>query len=236
LQVGRFEFRWLILAPLTLLCGCSSTAELQERAAPRDLSVDFSGSWELNYSRSDNLNNKLESIYKDLRRQAERRARSGSSELSRRGSAGAASADVSRSMSTIVPLAQMADYITTSQVIEIEQSETDIFVDREDTFALTCNFSEYASEVVTDDLGSEWCGWDAHQMLFKVALPEGTSIRHRMTVAPDGQQLQITTTVYRDKGRSFTLNRIYSRFEPVPPGFECEYTLSRGNVCSRSGS
>jgi len=234
--MGRDDFRWLILLPLASLAACGSSPALKEPVAPRDLSVDFSGSWELNYSRSDNLNNKLDSIYKELRRQAERRAQSGSTELSRRGSAGAASADVSRSMSTIVPLAQLADYITTSQVIEIEQSETDIVVDREDTFALSCRFDEYATEVVTDDLGSEWCGWDAHQMLFRVALPEGTDIRHRMTVAPDGQQLQITTTVLRGNGRSFSLNRIYSRFEPIPPGYECEYTLSRGNVCSRSGS
>ena len=139
-------------------------------------------------------------------------------------------------MGAIVSLARLADFITTSQVIEIEQSETDILVEREDSFALSCSFHDDTPEVVTDELGSELCGWDAHQLIFVVALPEGTRINHRLTMASDGKQLHIATTVSRGSKKSFTLNRVYYRFDPLPPEFECEYTLSRGNVCSRASS
>ena len=56
-----------------------------------------------------------------------------------------------------------------------------------------------------------------------------------MTLAPDGQSLHIATTV-ANGSQPFTLNRVYYRFDPLPPDYSCEYTLSKGNVCSRSSS
>ena len=210
----------------------SSSPNESAAVAERDVSVDFTGSWEMDYGRSDDVDRKLRSIYQELQRQAERRARSGGGDNSRSSS----SPQVSSSISAIIPLAKLADFITTSQVLTIEQSKTDIMVDREDTFALSCDFHDDSPEVVTDDLGSELCGWDAHQLIFIVDLPEGTRVNHRLTLAPDGQNLHIATTVSHGRKRSFIVNRVYYKFEPLPPDFECEYTLSRGNVCSRSSS
>ncbi len=223
-------------AILALIAACGSNPEQASSVAERDQSVDFTGSWEMDYGRSDDLDHKLRSIYQELQRQAERRARSGSADISSRGAQTSASPEVSNTIATIIPLAKLADFITTSQVLEIEQSSTDIMVDREDTFALSCSFHDDTPEVVTDELGSELCGWDAHHLIFVVALPEGTRINHRLTLAPDGQKLHIATTISRGRNRSFTLNRVYYRFDPLPPDFECKYTLSRGNVCSRSGT
>ncbi len=198
--------------------------------------VDFSGNWEMDYGRSDNLNEKLNSIYKDLQRQAARRSGSSTEYSTRGGVTTTSNPEVSNAIAGIIPLAKLADFITTSQALEIEQSDYDILVEREDTFALSCAFVDDSPEVVTDNLGSEVCGWDAHQLVFVVDLPEGTRINHRFTLAPDGQRLHIATRVSRGGNRNFTLNRVYYRFEPLPPDFECEYTLSRGNVCSRASS
>ncbi len=39
--------------------------------------MDFSGSWEMDYSQSDNIQTKLDSMVRELRRQAERRSQGG---------------------------------------------------------------------------------------------------------------------------------------------------------------
>ena len=70
----------LFLALAALLCACESAPEKPTSVAKRDTSVDFSGSWEMDYGRSDDLDQRLSSIYKELQRQAERRARSGGSD------------------------------------------------------------------------------------------------------------------------------------------------------------
>ena len=239
---------WLFMA-LALLAACSTPQpgamdNAVEKVVAEGNPVDFSGSWELDYRRSDNLRDRVRRIYRDLLRQAERQARrmvkdprrEFGRDLSASGMAMEASRMASDSIAAITPLARLADYITTSQVLEIEQSETDITVEREDTFALSCHFQADSPLPVTAELGSELCGWNDHQLVFIVALPDNTRIKHRLTLAPDGQQLHIATTVSRSRDRTFTLNRVYYRFDPLPPGYQCEYTLSRGNVCSRSGS
>ncbi len=205
-----------------------------EAAASRSEAVDFSGSWELDYRRSDNLQQRVRRAHQEMLRQAERNWRASRLEMSNSRMAQEASRELSDAMAAIIPLARLADFITTSQVLEIEQSASEILVEREDTFSLHCNFQGDTPRPVNAALGNELCGWDANQLVFKVDLPEGTLIDHRLSLAPDSQKLHIATTVSRGRNRSFTLNRFYSRFEPLPLGYQCEYTLSRGNVCSRS--
>lgn len=232
--------RWKIyyaraLPTLTLvavLSACSSSAPVESGPGPRDESVDFSGSWEMDYGRSDNVEQQLRSIYNELRRDAERRARAGGG--SNAGSINAG-ADPSRTMARMIDLARMADYITASQVVTVEQGPNDIIIEREDNFALTCTFTDDTPEPVIDELGSELCGWDSHQLVFLTQLPDGLKINHRLTVSQDRQSLQITTTLNQSgSAASFTVNRVYYRFNPLPADYECEYTLSRGNVCSRA--
>ena len=215
-----------------LLSACSSSPPLDSKAAPRDTSVDFTGSWEMDYGRSDNVEQQLRSIYNELRRNAERRARAAGGSNAGSMNAGA---DPSRTMSQVIDLARMADYITGSQIVTIEQGPDDILVEREDNFALSCTFTDETPEPVIDELGSELCGWDAHQLLFAVHLPDGLRINHRLSISPDRQSLQITTTLKQSgSAAGFTVNRVYYRFNPLPEDYECEYTLSRGNVCSRA--
>lgn len=214
---------------LVLLGACGSEPTRHKSAAA---AVDFSGHWEMDYGRSDDVDNKLQLMYREWRRLMEKRAKG-----DRRGSQGPMlNVDTSRSFNSVVSLARFADFITDSQVLNIEQSKIDIEIRRENNFALTCVFSEGEPTSVVDELGSEICGWDAHQLVFHIRMPDGLDIRHRVTMSNTGDRLHVATTVNSNSSPPFTLNRFYRRFNPLPENYSCEYTLSKGNVCQSGGS
>jgi hypothetical protein len=54
-----------------------------------------------------------------------------------------------------------------------------------------------------------------------------------MSVGPQRQWLNIATTVISDRVTSpFTVNRVYSRYQPQDTGYSCKMTISRGRVCT----
>lgn len=223
--------RLMLSSFVIFLCACGS--QPQREPGREKPSVDLSGHWEMDYSRSDNVNDKLQRMMREWQRAAEKRAamdrgRSSGPAISMGGD--------SRTFNRIVASARLADMITESQVLDIEQSDIDIEIARENTFALTCVFSEGEPEVVLDELGSEVCGWDAGELVFIVHLPDGLAIRHRITMSGDGERLRVSTTVDSDSAPPFTMNRFYFKFNPLPEDYSCEYTLSRGNVCQRGPS
>jgi hypothetical protein len=172
-------------------------------------------------------------MYREWRRLMEKRANSSD----RRGRQGPAlTVDTSRDFNSIIALAKFADFITDSQVLDIEQTDIDIEIRRENNFALTCVFSEKEPVTVVDELGLEICGWDAHQLVFHIRMPDGLDIRHRVTMSSAGDRLHVATTVDSKSSPPFTLNRFYYRFNPLPENYSCEYTLSKGNVCQSNGS
>ncbi len=211
-----------------LLGACASEPKrVQPKAAP----VDLSGYWEMDYSRSDNVNDKLQRIYREWQRAAERRA---SMDRGRNQSPTVSIGTNPRAFNAMVASARLADMITESQVLEIEQSDIDIEIKRENTYALSCVFNEGEPEVVLDELGSELCGWDGSEMVFIVQLPDGLDISHRVTMSENGDRLRVSTTVDSSTAAPFTMNRFYFKFNPLPEDYSCEYTLSKGNVCQRS--
>jgi hypothetical protein len=132
-----------------------------------------------------------------------------------------------------VGLAQMAELITQSALLEVEQDKHKIKVKREEDFALSCEFYPGQYHTVETPLGREICGWDGHQLIFKMLLPEGLTILHVMSLGPDRQWLNIATTVTSDRVTSpFTLNRVYERYQPQDNGYSCKMTISRGRVCT----
>jgi hypothetical protein len=220
-----------LLLTSCLLVGCSSGGGKPKKAVLQGQSsaaVDFSGSWEMDYSQSDNIQTKLDSMVRELRRQAERRSQGGNQgAIMVGGSAGANSAP------SIIGLARMSDLITRSPLLKIKQSEHEIKIKREENFALTCEFYAGQFQSVETPLGTEICGWNGHQLVFKILLPEGLSIQHVMTLASYGGKLNIATTVVSDQvSYPFTLNRVYNRFVPGSSGFSCKMTLTKGRVCS----
>ena len=117
--------------------------------------------------------------------------------------------------------------------MEITQNEHDIKVKREGDFALTCEFYLGQFHTVETPLGKEVCGWNAHQLVFRILLPEGLSIQHVLTVGADRQKLNIATTVVSDQvSTPFVLNRVYERYEPQDEGYSCKMTISKGRVCT----
>ena len=229
LQALAQRSAWFFFATSLLACS-SANDKPQSKQAPRN----FTGSWEMNYGRSETANAKIQALYRALQREAERQARRPSRDPFGRPtiSVGAGSADSIRSL---IPLARMAESITTSSVVEIEQDPQRVSMSRNDNFTLECDFfkPEPAEEDI-NPLGTERCGWDGQDLIFQIDLPESLDIIHRLTLAPDKQELRIATTV-SSGNRQFTLNKYFYRFEPIAPNYDCQFTLSRGNVCSRSG-
>ena len=118
-------------------------------------------------------------------------------------------------------------------MLEIEQDEHKIRVKREEDFALSCEFYPGQYHTVETPLGREICGWDRHQLIFRIMLPEGLGIQHVLSLGPDGQWLNIATTVTSDRVTSpFTVNRVYARYQPQDTGYSCKMTISRGRVCT----
>jgi hypothetical protein len=226
----------LLAAGLVFLCAVISNASLAQKLQDRNgKTVDFSGHWEMNYSDSDNIQARLDSMVRELQRRAQRQA---NSNVSNRSNAAISSAPGGyNSGPSVIGLARMADAITQAQLLEVEQTENEIDIKREETFALSCEFYGDYFHTIETPFGKETCGWDSHQLLFRLLLPEGLSIQHRFTLGPSGERLNVATTVVSDRvSYPFTLNRVYNRFEPGKSGISCELTLTRGKVCTTESS
>lgn len=229
----RFPLKILaaLLATCLLLVGCSSSSKPKKAVLQGQSSelVDFSGSWEMDYSQSDNIQAKLDSLVRDLQRDAQRRSQG----MNQGPGATMVMGSGANSAPSVIGLARMADLITQSPLLVIEQSEHELNVKREDNFALNCEYYGGQSSSLETPFGTEICGWNGHQMVFKILLPEGLSIQHIMTVGSNRRKLSISTTVVSDQvSYPFTLNRVYNRFVPGNSGFSCKMTLTKGRVCS----
>lgn len=193
--------------------------------------VDFSGAWELDYGQSENTQQKVDVLMRKLNREAERRAKAQGG--IQQGGAGISMGVATNNGSSILGLVRMADMITQSSLLEIDQSEHKVRVKREADSDLICEFYTGELREVKTPFGTELCGWKGHQLVFKLLLPGGLSIQHVMTRGAAGQKLNIATTVVTDQvSFPFTLNRVYNRFVPGQSGFRCEMTLTRGRVCT----
>ena len=213
------------------LNACSSQEDRPLQSVPdnKELRVSYEGFWELNLGKSDNIQARLDTLVRELVRRAERQAKGKTD----RGGGMAIGNSASNSAPSIIGLAKMADLITQSQLLEIEQNKNRVLVKRENNFALTCEFFTGSSQPHKTPLGTEICGWDSRQLLFRIYLPDGLSIQHRMSLGSSGDRLNIATTVHSDQvSYPFTLNRVYDRYDPDTSGITCEMTLTRGKVCT----
>lgn len=215
-----------------LLCACSSPAPKPAvLQGENSQAVNFSGSWEMDYGMSDNTQEKLDYIVRDLNRDAKRRAQQAG--MQQGGYGGGVVISGGNSGSSILGLVRMADLITQSPLLEITQDTHKIRMKREQDFDLTCEFYPGEFRKVETPFGTEICGWNGHQLVFKLLLPDGLSIQHIMTMGAAGQKLNIATTVVTSQvSFPFVLNRVYNRFEPGDSGYKCEVTLTRGTVCT----
>ncbi|MEM6604372.1 MAG: hypothetical protein AAF671_01350 [Pseudomonadota bacterium] len=214
----------LFAATLLLACASEPPVEPISEAAP----TRMAGDWELDYGRSDNLQARFNAMLREIRRQSSR----GGSERSR--SAALAGNSAQRSL---LALAQMAELITESQLLNIEQSRVAIRVKREGNFSLSCDYGPDAPSLSDLGLGVERCFWDGNQLVFYMRLPDGLDIIHRLSVSESQQTLAILTTLDSPGAADpFTVRRIYRKYVPGNSGYRCTETLTRGRVCTTEKS
>lgn len=218
-------------AVIMTLAGCAASPPVQlENRSP----TDFSGFWELNDQMSEDPAEKIRWLYTVARSDAERRQARGS--MNRRESSRIiASKRPLGNMEAIIGLGRLAAMISKATVLTITQTDEQIIIGRDDDFALVCDFD--AAQNDESRLGQERCGWLNSQLAFEIHLPEGLSVSHLLTLAPDGNRLNLATTVHSSRASvPFTLNRVYVPFEPTEDLYDCVYTIVHKRTCKLGGS
>ena len=182
--------------------------------------ADFSGSWARDYARGDNVNKVFQSAIWELGR---RRARSGQ----------VVPMASERDLSTLIPIARLAELITRPDELTILQTEHEILVERRDDFSLMCAFFDGVAKSTESAFGSETCGWDGNRLISVHDMPDGLRVMHRFHVSDNRRELRVITTVSSSTApMPFTMSHYYWRFEKNPGKFECIETLSMKRVCS----
>ena len=215
--------RFLLWIVLVALIPAGVTAE-----APNRHNVDFSGSWELDYQLSDHPSEKIRYLYIQARAQAERAAE-------RAKNSGRYVDPRIFNVQSVIGLGRLTEKIAQATVFTITQEADHIVINRNDDFALVCDFGEMGWK--ENAIGIEGCAWDEDQLAFQIALPDGLSVFHQFSIASDRSRINVATTV-KVSGNSypFTLNRVYMPFEPGEGMFECTYTIANQTTCTLSGS
>jgi len=214
----------LLLVSAVFLTACQS----QELKTPtrKTVRADFSGSWEMDYSLNDSIEAKVDAYFYRLRRQLGRQS-NGRQYESR--------SDIpinNNTARTVIAMAQFVERISRTQVMDVSQTYSDVVIERENTFTLNCEFADSGLQIRNNPFGTEVCGWDGHQLIFHLKMPEGLAVQHRMTLSADASQLNVATTVISDRApEPFTLNRSYSKFDRHDRGYQCEQTVEKGKVC-----
>jgi hypothetical protein len=189
---------------------------------------DFTGSWEKDYLRSDSWESELNRQIRQLMvpSQNPQLANPGFQFGRQRRSTPA----------ELVDFARLAEMISRQSVLEITQTANEVFIEREGDAALICGTRVNVMESFSSPQGSEICGWENQQLIFRITLPENVEILHRFSVAPDGDWLNMLTSISRRGSQPFNLIQLFRRFDmPAGGGYDCVQTLDRGRMCSVPG-
>jgi hypothetical protein len=223
----RFSF---LLAACALITACSSSGPVINTTTPTfvgDMPVDFSGSWERDYSRGQDVQGTINAIFRERQRQIQQQQQFPDSR------AGARPGMSQREANSLVALARLVQDITKPDVLTISQDDYEIRVAREDDFAMSCSFFEGVAQGTTSPYGTEVCSWNGDSLISHLVLPDSLLISQQFTMSPDGNMLRVITTSSSGASRTpFTLQRYYMRFEAPPRAFNCIETLSMKRVCS----
>ena len=188
--------------------------------------VDMTGHWEIDFARSDNLQDQLSSIARRVQREAVRRARLAEEG---RGYAGSPLPD----QSDLITLARLAEIITEPVLLEVIQNDARIRVKRDRSFALVCEYDGPGLSITVDTLGIQRCGWDGNQLVFVLELEEGLEVTHRLSLSDKTDILLLVTSVETASTRfPLVVSQYFTYYDPNALGYRCERTLTRGKVCS----
>jgi hypothetical protein len=131
----------------------------------------------------------------------------------------------------VIGLGMLAEMMSKSVILTIEQNQDTVVVKREDDFSLTCDFA--VADHTSTTLGEEQCGFDDQgHLVFMVSLPDGLHVTHNLSKSAEGDRLTVVTSVSSERlPRGFSLHRVYMPFEPGKGGYQCEYTLEKKKTC-----
>ena len=222
------KIMWRSMCALGALCffvGCAQ--ERQADSVTRNATpVDMAGYWEIDFARSDNLQDQLMSMARQVQREAARRAK-----MAEEGRGFSASALPNQG--DIVTLARLAEIITEPVLLEVIQSNARIRVKREKSFALVCEFEGSGLSTTAEALGTQSCGWDGDQLFFSIDLEEGLNVTHRLSRARGVDMLLLVTSVETTSTRfPLVVSQYFRSYDPESLGYRCQRTLTRGKVCS----
>jgi hypothetical protein len=203
------------------LLACSSSqptiAKQPDQRYAGGMPVDLSGSWERDYSRSDDIQGALNSTLRRVYRPQPDTAYPAPS----------------LNLDKVVALARFADLITQFEVMTITQDDFEIKIARKDDFTMLCRFYDGFAKRTESEFGAEVCNWNGKQLLSHLVLPDDLLVSQRYSLSGDGNSLHVATTVSSSATRiPFTVNRVYMKFEPPESDFNCIETLSMKRVCS----
>ena len=217
-----------ILAVL-LLAACAAPDPMLDTTTPSfvgEMPADFSGSWERDYSRGEDVQGTLNAMFREQRRRIEQQRQFP-------GSPSPTPAISPRDGNAIVALARLVEEITRPDVLTIMQDDFEIRVARKDDFDLSCTFFDGVAQGTDSPYGTEVCSWDGNSLVSHLVLPGGLTITSHITMSADRGYLRVITTAKSSATRTpFTLHRYYIRFEAPPNAFNCIETLSMKRVCS----
>ena len=204
----------------------ASSSQTVTPTAPMPWRPDFSGAWEKDFGRSDRWEDELNRQLAQMRRDAERGIQTDY------GTGVAISGSGRRGRgANIVELAQLAGYIHRQTTMRIYQTSAEIRVQREGDADLVCSIAAQVERTYSSQFGDEVCAWDGQQLVFRIALPEGVDILHRLSVSDDREWLNMATVMSGNGGAPFTLLQFFRRYESPSENFNCIQTISRGNSC-----
>ena len=175
------------------------------------LRMDFSGSWEKDFNRSDNWQDELSRTLRIRQETAARQQSSSGSTRVRPHSTppipiGNTNLPQSRGRgANIVDLARLAEYISRHNTIKITQVREEVRIERQGEAALVCGTEHNLQQTFASEHGIETCAWDGQQLIFQIMLPGDLTISHRFTVSSDNQVLNLLTSVYSRNREAFKL-------------------------------
>jgi hypothetical protein len=221
-----------LLLMFCCIAACSRQPVIDEPASnyQGNITVDFTGSWERDYSRGDDINSALNRAYSQLRSSSSGGTYSNDPRM------GGSGPVVSQSeVNALIALARLGDLITRPDFFTILQTQHELSIERDDDFAIFCEFYNGASQGTFTEYGNESCGWDGQSFVTHLVLPDGLIINHRFTTDSVAERMRVITTMSSSGTRvPFTLYRYYRKFEPPEAEFNCIETLSKNRVCTTS--
>jgi len=187
------------------------------------LPADFSGSWERDWTRGNDVDGAFTIAYQQLARTTPDRQLDPDT---------GRSMPSQRDVNELVAAARLVEMITRPDLLTISQTEHEIRIERKDDYSLQCNFYNGMSKPLESGYGTEICGWDGDNLVSNLVLADKLQVTYRFTVSADRKQMRVMTTVKSPSARvPVTITHFYSRFDRLPPDYNCIETLSMKRVC-----